>query len=59
MSTLRWTLKSTYELSREVTDQGLKRRAGQTIVGPERLLVAGPRQEAEGRTHPDRDGQFH
>ncbi|MBK9296398.1 MAG: hypothetical protein IPN02_05955 [Candidatus Microthrix sp.] len=27
MSTLRWTLKSTYELSREVTDQGFEASA--------------------------------
>ena len=61
MSTLRWTLKSTYELSREVTDQGFEASAElvRRLLAQNGYSLQAPAKEAEGRTHPDRDGQFH
>ncbi|WP_425591270.1 ISAzo13 family transposase, partial [Candidatus Neomicrothrix sp.] len=60
MSTLRWTLKSTYELSREVTDQGFEASAElvRRLLAQNGYSLQAPAKEAEGRTHPDRDGQF-
>ena len=60
MSALRWTLKSTYELARELTEQGY--RVSAELV--RRLLhdmgysLQAPSKQNEGTTHPDRDGQF-
>ena len=60
MSSLRWTLKSTYELARELTAQGFT--ASAELV--RRLLhelgysLQAPAKENEGAGHPDRDGQF-
>ena len=61
MSTLRWTLKSTYELSREVTDQGFEASAElvRRLLAQNGYSLQAPAKEAEGKTHPDRDGQFH
>ena len=60
MSLLRYTLKSTYELSRELVEQGYE--ASTSTVG--RLLhrlgysLQAPSKMKEGASHPDRDGQF-
>ncbi len=60
MSALRWTLKSTYELARELQAQGF--RVSAELV--RRLLhqlgysLQAPAKQNEGAQHPDRDGQF-
>ena len=60
MSALRWTLKSTYELSRALQAKGF--RASAELV--RRLLhqmgysLQAPSKQVEGSAHPDRDGQF-
>lgn len=60
MSSLRWTLKSTYELAGELTGQGF--RVSAELV--RRLLhrmgysLQAPAKQNEGASHPDRDGQF-
>jgi transposase len=60
MSPLRWTLKSTYELARELRDLGF--RVSAELVW--RLLhqmgysLQAPSKANEGASHPDRDGQF-
>jgi len=60
MSPLRWTLKSTYELARELSAQGY--RVSAELV--RRLLhqmgysLQAPAKQNEGTSHPDRDGQF-
>ena len=60
MSALRWTLKSTYELARELTGQGF----GVSAELVRRLLhdmgysLQAPAKQNEGSAHPDRDGQF-
>ena len=60
MSLLRWTLKSTYELARELQASGF--RVSAELV--RRLLhqmgysLQAPAKQNEGTTHPDRDGQF-
>jgi hypothetical protein len=60
MSLLRWTLKSTYGLARDLQRAGFK-----VSVETVRLLLhdlgyslQAPAKEKEGATHPDRDGQF-
>jgi transposase len=59
-SGLRWTLKSTYELARELQVQGF--RVSAELV--RRLLhqmgysLQAPAKQNEGTSHPDRDGQF-
>lgn len=60
MSTLRWTLKSTYELSREVKRQGFEASAElvRRLLAQHGYSLQAPAKEAEGATHPDRDGQF-
>ena len=60
MSPLRWTLKSTYQLGRELTGKGyqvsaelvrrLLRQLGYSLQAPSKQL--------EGTQHPDRNGQF-
>jgi transposase len=61
MSTLRWTLKSTYELSREVKAQGFEASAElvRRLLAQNGYSLQAPAKQAEGSTHPDRDGQFH
>jgi len=60
MSNLRWTLKSTYELSRDLHGSGY--RASAELV--RRLLhqmgysLQAPAKQNESTSHPDRDGQF-
>ena len=60
MSALRWTLKSTYELARDLQAKGF--RASAELV--RRLLhqmgysLQAPSKQNEGTSHPDRDGQF-
>ena len=60
MSLLRWTLKSTYELAREL--QARDYRSSAELV--RRLLhqmgysLQAPAKQNEGTAHPDRDGQF-
>ena len=60
MSALRWTLKSTYELARELQAKGF--RASAELV--RRLLhqmgysLRAPSKQIEGTSHPDRDEQF-
>ncbi len=60
MSALRWTLKSTYELARDLQDRGF--RVSAELV--RRLLhqlgysLQAPSKQNEGTSHPDRDGQF-
>lgn len=60
MSPLRWTLKSTYELARELTAQGY--RVSAELV--RRLLhqmgysLQATAKQNEGAQHPDRDAQF-
>ena len=60
MSLLRYTLKSTYELSRELVSQG----HDASVSTVRRLLhslgysLQAPSKMKEGATHPDRDGQF-
>lgn len=60
MSLLRWTLKSTYELARDLQARGFK--ASPELV--RRLLhqmgysLQAPAKQNEGTNHPDRDGQF-
>ena len=60
MSALRWTLKSTYELARELQGKGF--RVSAELV--RRLLhqmgysLQAPAKQNEGAGHADRDGQF-
>ena len=60
MSALRWTLKSTYELARDLQTKGF--RVSAELV--RRLLhqmgysLQAPAKQNEGTAHPDRDGQF-
>jgi len=60
MSALRWTLKSTYELARDLQARGF--RVSAELV--RRLLhqmgysLQAPSKQIEGSSHPDRDGQF-
>ncbi|MDA3038458.1 MAG: ISAzo13 family transposase [Actinomycetota bacterium] len=60
MSPLRWTLKSTYELARELSAQGFQASAElvrRTLHDMGYSLQA-PAKQNEGSAHPDRDGQF-
>jgi len=60
MSSLRWTLESTYELARALQEKGFQ--ISSTLVGE--LLrdmgysLQGVAKVKEGTAHPDRDGQF-
>jgi len=60
MSTLRWTLKSTYELARELTDQGFSTSAElvRRLLHQMGYSLQAPAKQNEGTIHPDRDGQF-
>ena len=60
MSPLRWTLKSTYELARELSALGFQASAElvrRTLHDMGYSLQA-PAKQNEGSAHPDRDGQF-
>jgi transposase len=61
MSPLRWTLKSTYELARELTEEGFKVSAElvRRLLHQMGYSLQAPAKENEGTQHPDRDGQFH
>jgi len=61
MSPLRWTLKSTYELARELADEGFKVSAElvRRLLHQMGYSLQAPAKENEGAQHPDRDGQFH
>jgi len=60
MSALRWTLKSTYELARELTDQGFSTSAElvRRLLHQMGYSLQAPAKQNEGTIHPDRDGQF-
>ena len=60
MSALRWTLKSTYELARELQERKFKTSAESVRRMLHQLgySLQAPSKQNEGTTHPDRDGQF-
>ena len=60
MSALRWTLKSTYELARELTDRGYTTSAESVrrLLHQMGYSLQAPAKQNEGAAHPDRDGQF-
>jgi hypothetical protein len=60
MSPLRWTLKSTDELARELTAQGFKVSAElvRRLLGQMGYSLQAPSKQIEGASHPDRDEQF-
>ncbi len=60
MSSLRWTLKSTYVLARELTSQGYQVSAElvRRLLHQMGYSLQAPAKKIEGSSHPDRDGQF-
>ena len=60
MSALRWTLKSTYELARELKAQGYQVSAElvRRLLHEMGYSLQAPAKEKEGASAPDRDGQF-
>ena len=60
MSALRWTLKSTYELARELQERKFKTSAESVRRMLHQLgySLQAPAKQNEGNAHPDRDGQF-
>ena len=60
MSPLRWTLTSTYELARQLQAQGFSASAElvRRLLHQMGYSLQAPSKQAEGTTHPDRDGQF-
>ena len=60
MSALRWTLKSTYELARELTERGYRTSAESVrrLLHQMGYSLQAPAKQNEGTPHPDRDGQF-
>ena len=60
MSALRWTVKSTYELARELQSAGFKTSSESVRRMLHRMgySLQAPAKQNEGTTHPDRDGQF-
>ena len=60
MSSLRWTLKSTYELARELTGRGFTVSAElvRRLLHQMGYSLQAPAKQNEGTAHPDRDGQF-
>ena len=60
MSALRWTLKSTYELARELTGGGFKVSAElvRRLLHQMGYSLQAPAKQNEGSSHPDRDAQF-
>jgi hypothetical protein len=60
MSPLRWTVKSTRELARELTRQGhrVSARTVADLLHAENFSLQANAKVLAGRGHPDRDGQF-
>ena len=60
MSPLRWTLKSTYQLARELAAQGFKASAElvRRLLHQMGYSLQAPAKQNEGAAHPDRDAQF-
>ncbi len=60
MSLLRWTLKSTYQLARDLQAQGFEVSAElvRRLLHQMGYSLQAPAKQNEGATHPDRDGQF-
>ncbi len=60
MSLLRWTLKSTYELSRDLQARGFTASAElvRRLLHQAGYSLQAPSKQNEGTAHPDRDGQF-
>lgn len=60
MSPLRWTLKSTRQLSRELAAQGFRASAElvRRLLGQMGYSLQGTAKRNEGASHPDRDAQF-
>jgi transposase len=60
MSPLRWTLKSTYELARELGGAGFSVSAElvRRLLHQMGYSLQAPAKQNEGTSHPDRDGQF-
>jgi transposase len=60
MSPLRWTLKSTYELARELREMGFSVSAElvRRLLHQTGYSLQAPAKENEGTSHPDRDAQF-
>ncbi len=60
MSALRWTLKSTYELARDLQSAGFKVSAElvRRLLHEMGYSLQAPSKQNEGASHPDRGGQF-
>lgn len=60
MSALRWTLKSTYELARDLQTSGFQASAElvRRLLHEMGYSLQAPSKQNEGSSHPDRDGQF-
>ena len=60
MSPLRWTLKSTYQLARELAGQGFQASAElvRRLLHQMGYSLQAPAMQNEGAGHPDRDAQF-
>jgi transposase len=60
MSALRWTLKSTYELARELREHGyfVSAELVRRLLHQMGYSLQAPAKQNEGTAHPDRDGQF-
>ena len=60
MSPLRWTLKSTRQLARELAGQGFKASAElvRRLLHQMGYSLQAPAKQNEGAQHPDRDAQF-
>jgi transposase len=61
MSSVRWTLKSTYALARELSDQGFSVSAElvRRLLHQLGYSLQAPAKQNEGAQHVDRDAQFH
>jgi len=60
MSALRWTLKSTYELARDLKGKGfwVSAELVRRLLHYAGYSLQAPAKQNEGASHPDRDGQF-
>ncbi|HVC14379.1 MAG TPA: ISAzo13 family transposase [Acidimicrobiales bacterium] len=60
MSALRWTLKSTYELARDLQSRGFSASAElvRRLLHQMGYSLQAPAKQNEGTQHPDRDAQF-
>lgn len=60
MSALRWTLKSTYQLARDLQSKGFEASAElvRRLLHDMGYSLQAPAKQNEGSAHPDRDGQF-